>query len=289
MKIAFLILAHKNPLQLKRLIRALDHEAFDFYIHLDAKVNIQPFREVLQAPNIFFVCKRVNVQWAAYSLVQAQLNGIEEIVETGRYRYLNVLSAQDFPLRSAEDIYRFFSEHDGTEFITTISYSPDNEWWQIALPRVQKFHFQNWRFKGKYRLQFLFNALTRPRRYPLDHEIAGNSQWFSITTDCARYLIDFLDNHPEVVRYFKYVWGADEFIFSTVVFNSPFRERAKDHLFYIDWSERKSSPKLLGPEDFEKLKESGKLFARKFDLDISDEIIKKLEAHIGLRQVAKEI
>ena len=40
-KIAILILAHKNPLQCKRLISSLESDFFDIYLHIDKKTDIK--------------------------------------------------------------------------------------------------------------------------------------------------------------------------------------------------------------------------------------------------------
>ena len=42
MKIAVLILAHKNKGQLERLISAMQHSLVDIYIHLDKKSSLSP-------------------------------------------------------------------------------------------------------------------------------------------------------------------------------------------------------------------------------------------------------
>ena len=39
----YLILAHRNPEQLCRMIKALDDGNSKFFIHLDAKTPIEPF------------------------------------------------------------------------------------------------------------------------------------------------------------------------------------------------------------------------------------------------------
>lgn len=277
MKIAHLILAHKNPGQLQRMLRALEHPAFHFYIHVDRKSDESAFRFLGQMPRVHFVRQRVSVQWGGYSLVQAQLNGMREILDDGDFDYVNILSAQDFPLKPADAILRFFEENRGTEFISATTYDDDPEWWDVALCRIRDYHFQNWKIPGKYRLQHLANRILPRRKYPNQDTVVGRSQWFSVTRECARYMLRYLDEHPEVVRFFHYTWGADEFIFSTVVFNSPFRERSRDNLMYTDWSERKPNPKLLGTEDFSALVHSGKLFARKFDLDKDSNIFNLLE------------
>jgi hypothetical protein len=49
--------------------------------------------------------------------------------------------------------------------------------------------------------------------------------------------------------------------------NSPYRERVINNNYrYVDWSEQKAHPKVLDTGDFDKLKESSMMFARKFDV-----------------------
>ena len=50
-KIAILILAHKNPHQLARLITCFNDCRYDIYIHIDKKVDISPFKEAITARN----------------------------------------------------------------------------------------------------------------------------------------------------------------------------------------------------------------------------------------------
>jgi hypothetical protein len=95
MKIAHLILAHKNPAQLHRLLTALDHPASDFYIHIDKKTDDAPFRSLLFQKNVFFIDKRAKIFWGDWGTIQATLNGFEVIIPKG-YDYINVISGQDF-------------------------------------------------------------------------------------------------------------------------------------------------------------------------------------------------
>ena len=87
--------------------------------------------------------------------------------------------------------------------------------------------------------------------------------------------------HPEVVRFFKYVWGADEFIFSTVIYNSPYTAHVRENLLYLDWTEGKANPKVLTVADLDVLIHSEKWFARKFDADIDSAVLDRLEAHMS--------
>lgn len=67
MRIAYLISAYKDPHHLKRLIRALSigvENQVKFFIHVDAKVDIAPFKKYCDySRNIEFLDKRYLVQW----------------------------------------------------------------------------------------------------------------------------------------------------------------------------------------------------------------------------------
>jgi len=283
MKIAFLILAHKNPKQLQMLLNALQHPAFDFYIHLDKKTNAGSFNYLSSYKNVFFINKRAKIYWAAFGTIQATLNGFKEI-PLSDYAYVNVISAQDFPLKSANEIYEYILERKGIEFISCQSIEDE---WPVA-PRVKKYHLINWRIPGKYRLGDFLTYILPERKFPFDYKIVGRANWFTLTTGAIQYSLDFLNKNPSVIRYFKYCWGADEFIFSTILYNSLFKEKIADNLIYVDWSSGLAHPKILTIDDYEVLKASPKLFARKFDMETDSLILKKLEELIGVKDKATE-
>jgi hypothetical protein len=276
MKTAHLILTHKNPAQLARLINILDHPSFDFYLHIDKKSDIIPFKHLASKQNVFFIEKRTKIYWAGYGTIEATLNGFKEI-PLENYDYINVISAQDFPLKSAEVIYQYISERNGKEFITCESI--DDEWSEAA-PRVRNYHFINWRIPGKFRLEKIANKILPQRKFPVDYKIVGRANWFTITTNAAKYILETLQQHPEIAKYFWYCWGADEFIFSSILYNSHFKNNIVNNLVYVDWSAKKAHPKVLLTEDFEALKNSDKLFARKFDMDTDSNIFNLLEGLI---------
>ena len=273
MQIAHLILAHKNPLQLEKLIIALQYPSFSFYIHVDKKVNIQPFEYLRKYKNVFFIKKRTKIFWAGYGTIQATINGIKEILPF-KYEYINVVSGQDFPLKTAGEIYSFFLVNNGKEFITCRSVEHE---WKEAEVRIKKYHLINSRTPGKYQLEKLINKILPERKFPLNYTLVGRSNWFAITYEAAKYIIEFLDQHPQIVRFFKFSWGADELIFSTILYNSSFKDKITDNLVYVDWSEKKAHPKILRTEDYNALINSDKLFARKFDADADAVILEMLE------------
>jgi len=282
MRIAHLIMAHKAPQQLERLLRALAHPDFDFYIHLDQKANFEEFRYLAGLPNVYFLPKRFFIYWASYRFTKAILECTKAILATEiEYDFINLLSAQDYPIKSTEEIHRFYHNHLGTCFL---SFEPhDSEWWQHARSRVEKYHTTYFNFKGQYLLQSCINRLLPKREFPLPYTLYGgmDGSWWTLTRECARNLVDFIDAHPGLQRFAVFTWGSDEFLLATIIMNSPFRHTVvNDNHRYIDWSEGGANPKVLTVNDLEALLASPKLFARKFDPSVDTEILDMLDKHI---------
>ena len=94
-------------------------------------------------------------------------------------------------------------------------------------------------------------------------------------------MLNSLKKSKGLKQYFKYVWGADEFIFSTLVYNSPFRSKIKDNLVFMLWPiHGEAHPQTFNINDFDLVMASGKFFARKFDNKVDNEILKKLEYEV---------
>lgn len=280
MAIAHLILAHSAPVQLARLVKALRHPEARFYIHVDKKVDIRPFRKHVQGEDVTFVAARVNVRWGAYSMVQATLNGLEEVLRSfQRVTHINLLSGQDYPLAPAGAIQQFSERHSEKNFMRFLKVETE---WQEALARLDRYHLIHYPVVGRNRLANLLNQLLPVRRMPFNMTAVGRSQWFMITGEAASYVVRYLREHPNVVRFFKLTWAPDELIFQTLLYNSPLRSTlVNDDLRYIDWSEGKASPRVLTLDDADALLRSGKLFARKFDAEVDGGILDLLDSHMA--------
>ena len=280
MRLAHLVLTHTNPEQLSRLIKRLAHDNADFYVHVDLKTDIAPFLPIANMHNVHFVKNRVKVNWGGYSIVQATLNGFEEILASQiTYDYINLLSGQDYPLKNTQEIHRFFINNPGKVFMHTLSVEKE---WQEAIPRITMYHMPDAAFPGKHMAMGVLNALAPKRKMPLSLTPVGRSQWFTITTACAAYIVDYIKTHPAIPRFFKLSWAPDEMIFQTIVYNSPCRkDMVNDNLIYVDWSGGGASPKTLTMSDAGALSRSNKLFARKFNPEIDTEILDHLDKQSG--------
>ncbi|RVU02712.1 glycosyl transferase [Mucilaginibacter limnophilus] len=278
MRIAYLILAHNQPNQLKRLITRLTEKNADVFVHLDAKSAFQPFEALVKLPGVYFIKNRVKVYWGSFNIVQATINGFYEILATGGYGYINLLSGQDYPLKSNEELLDFLSENPDKAFMNSLVAQTH---WLEALPRVQEYHLNNYPFPGRYLVQKAINTLMPQRRIPNDLILVGRSQWFTASVECIKYIVDYWEKHPALRRFMKFTWAPDEFIFQTILYNSHLRDRMVDEdLRYIDWSGGGASPKLLTMEDAPKLISSNKFFARKFDAMKDSAVLDYIDNHL---------
>jgi len=276
MRLAHLLLIHADPQQTRRLVNRLHHADADVYIHLDAKANMADFEDLAEIGNVFFIRNRVSVFWGNYSMIEATLHGFEEILETGKpYSHINLLSGQDYPLKSATEIQKFLFANADKSYMRFFAIPQD---WDEPVSRLQKYNFGDFAIPGKHKLQVLANKFLPPRKLPAKLQMYGRSQWFTITLAAARFSIDYLKANPKIQRFFKLTWAADELIFQTILLNSPLRDSiVNDHLRYIRFKRGDSRPHTLTMADVEILTSSGKFYARKFDPKVDIAIMDALD------------
>lgn len=122
MKIAVAMLCHKNVKQINSLIQAMESEDISFFIHVDKKSIIN--RDEISGKNITVIPKdcSVDIQWGGFGMIEATLQLIEAIRQSKQvYDYIWLMSGQDWPLRSAENIVKYVERHNGDDFIEILS------------------------------------------------------------------------------------------------------------------------------------------------------------------------
>ena len=93
MSLAFLISAHADALQLRRLICALPDDSV-FFLHIDRKADINVFKQVLSGDSrVRFIEHRVDVRWGSINEVEYQMELVRAALEFGtRFERLITLS-----------------------------------------------------------------------------------------------------------------------------------------------------------------------------------------------------
>ncbi|WP_010632906.1 beta-1,6-N-acetylglucosaminyltransferase [Sporolactobacillus vineae] len=280
-KMAYAIQCHKNSGQINELIKNLNDENIDFFIHVDNKSNIA--KSIVKRDNVFLMKDRINVTWSGFSQVEATLGLLKMIRESNNdYDYVHLLSGQDFPIKSRYFIGQFFKNNLGKNFIEYEDFPIH------ILQRIKVYYPKLLIGRGKIRrlVRGLYWRLIM--KTPLTRKIDFlprlyyGSSWFSITGECAKYILNFVDENKKYYNFFKNSFCSDETFFQTIILNSIFKTSVVNNNYrYIDWYKKGlPSPKTLTLDDYNKLSFSDDLYARKFDADIDNQVIGKIEDDI---------
>jgi len=122
------------------------------------------------------------------------------------------------------------------------------------------------------------------RKLPGNYQFYGGSAAVTLARNGISYVNQFVrsDLGQQMVHFYMRTQNADEMFFQTVLMNSQLRDTVvNDKLRYVDWSQKNSHPKIITKQDYQRLKDSGQLFARKFDIHVDAEILDMLDNDIG--------
>ncbi|CAN7749241.1 beta-1,6-N-acetylglucosaminyltransferase [Caballeronia sp. LjRoot31] len=303
MRIAYLILAHSDPVQLRRLIRSLSSENAHFYVHIDKKANSNLFTSILNHSRLKFCRDRRDCVWGHISLVDATLDLIKMAIADGvQHDYFVLLSGACYPLQSVRYIEKFFSDRRGSEFIEIFKF-PNVEYGK-SVERLTRYWIKKDKplISIKWGIQNLINRLSVSRDYKIslgDAEPMVGSQWWGLSRHAVVYIIDFLDKNVNFYKFCKNVDCPDEFLFQTILWNSSFREKVSHSLTFTHWLPGRRSPENIDASYLPDFRQSviydsrqnncpnGKkevLFARKFSSS-KDEIMNVLDEIIFEREL----
>ena len=73
----YLLLVHKEPLQVLRLINRLKDGSSSFFIHVDKKSELSDFTSVINGDNIIYLQNRTNTIWGDFSKILAVIELIK--------------------------------------------------------------------------------------------------------------------------------------------------------------------------------------------------------------------
>jgi hypothetical protein len=293
-KIAYLIIAHKDPLHLNKLISSLDYNS-DFYIHIDFKSNIKEFTSIIDMPNVFFLTERINIHWADISMVDATLNLIKFTLNTNKqYERITLISGFCYPIKSSKYIYDFLTSDSKHEYIKYFDMKNNyshfcfvkNKWFKKPFYMGNKIYI--------IYLDKLFRRILNLLRLKSSWNINGltpyfGSQWWSLTLPCCEYIFNYVSSNPSFYNQYKYSFSPDEHFFHTIIGNSHFSKFSDGEIKYLKNKgvdgyyltnlhyTDPSLSKWFTEKDLSKIISSKKLFVRKICSNSGSELVSKLD------------
>lgn len=295
MKLAFLISAQKDARHLRDLVDSLPQDA-EFYIHIDRRRDLQPFKKVLERQNVHFVSHRVGVIACSLNEVEVQIALIRAALEDGRYDRLVSIGNFDYPVWSNKRIEDFFSEAGDKQFVQGIA-MPGQGRAAYKYTDFQLLADHHWRGgTWKSRMRSISRRVLAGghvhktlyihcpgKTYTL---YVGGTTW-AITPELAQKIVDEWDQNKHLKKYFSTSYRPVESFIPTVAFNSAFASQcnlvkggyegiaALQPLTFINGK----TAKVLTETDFKVVKDSGKMFCRQVVSGYSDGLKSLIDAN----------
>lgn len=302
-RIAYCLLVHKNPRQVKRLLNRIYSNSDFFYVNIfNGKSSKEEWLKKIGGPRVH-VNFKYGKCWAEFPVVSATIDAMQKFANCS-YDYFINLSGYCYPLKSNIAIKQFLCGWK-TAFMKAVKL-PSPSWSRMG--GLQRVVFSYYKHPLRVIRDRILNSvlgceayesrrfLRLPkvkRRLPCNCELYAGSAYFCLTKKHVEYILEYVKNNPKFVNFFRRSWAPDEMFFHTILLNSELKETVvNNNLRYIDWTrkgEQVGSPALLTIEDADKLLCSSALYARKFDMKRDKSILDLIDQHRASELRTKDI
>ena len=294
-KIAFLILAHQDPAHFQRLVKALGHPGTDFYVHVDGKTDVAPFRSLPLPSNLVILDEQIKIWWSSIFMTDATVRLVDLALASGEdYSHLVLLSGSDYPIKPAHVIHDTFTSQPEREFIKYLDMreSPEhllrqiNRQWFMSPPWHGTSLLPRLASKAVVRLG---NAIKMPNRWDPSIVPYYGSSWWALTPACCRYVVDYLRAHPSFRKMNRMTFCPEEHVFHSIIGNSSFAAKADGLQPYQGrglWRlanfhiVHESLTKWYTAADMDEVSASERLFVRKVKTGTSDGLLDLIDAKL---------
>ncbi|MCE3228429.1 MAG: hypothetical protein K0S32_2980 [Bacteroidetes bacterium] len=288
MKLAFLILAHKNPKQLQKLTDYLLSEGCRVFIHIDKKssMGFSDFITSNKSKKDLEIYAEYPVYWGSFNQIEATFFLLKKALLHSDVDYLSLISGQDLPVKPMSELKEFLSKTNKEYF--TFSKLPNagfedkggldryRLYWVTDFNENQKWFYAKW--------NVFLHALQNAFRFyrSVNVQLYGGANWFTISRRAAEYADDFITKNNSFYLRFRNTRCADEIILQTILMSSPLASSVENNsLREVDWKTGPEYPRTFRMEDYNRLTNSSGFFARKFDENIDNAIIDKIYSYIS--------
>jgi hypothetical protein len=264
-RIAFLLMVHDKPEQLLRLVDALANPGASFHVHVDAKVDIQPFLALLGGrPEVRFLSDRVVANWMGWSLVEATLRLLSDAAAHG-FDYCVLLSGSDYPVKSTRELFDFYCSAQ-EEYIAYWRLQDRPSWGHKVRYHypVDRIPIRGWSTgtEASYWKRLFWGRFFRYQKYlPVRRFLPGlvpygGPDWWSLSRGCVDFVLEYVRRNPRFVRFYRSTASPGEMFFQTIILNSEWAGRVHNREAYEAWASTRTGADaardtpMLPDEDF---------------------------------------
>ena len=279
MRQAILITAYRDLEQLKRLADLFDAD-FEIFIHLDRKCR-EDYAAIGRRQNVHLM-SRYNVEWGDFNHLQAIILLMAEAYAHRDLEYFHLITGSDYPAMPLADFKAYCEQHKEDNYLEHFPL-PHDEWGaEGGLNRIMYWWLRPnaHRTAGAWltrKLNSLQRRLNLKRNFGyFGGRLYGGGTYWSMSRKAMGVAMDYLQAHPGYLRRFRHTSIAEEVCLPTLWANSGIA-LTNNYMRYIDWGTDGANPQVLTEKDFDNIKASGALFARKMERGASDRLMEMLD------------
>ena len=230
MKIVFALIAHTASTLVSDLIRTMTCTGHRIVVHCDAKMPAADYDRLVQqvgGSDAVRFAKRVKVGWGEWSVVEATLNCLDTIEQSGwEPDYVYLMSGMDYPIRESLQLEEFLDRNRGDEFIESVP--SEQVRWVKSGPQRERYQYR-WYFNWRDNPHLTEHMFGLQRRLGIKRSFVRNmsphlgSQWWVLTWATLKEIMR-LAREPDIIAFFRTTLIPDELFFQTLV-----RQVVPDH------------------------------------------------------------
>lgn len=314
MRINYLVLAHKNLRQLKRLITRLSEDNpadFRIYIHLDKKWNLnqEEINSLLTLnEKITIIPSRISCKLDDWSLIEAELKLLEAASEKNTEdTYFVMMSGQDYPIKTHKEFLEYCKENYPTPLIDITPWAKNN-WVNLKFMNSPLYKLLSKYAPKNKTANFCFRVFRRgldtliPYNFKMKHrmeklgvKLYGGSQWWVLPIQVINEILQEVKTNNELIKNYKITLTPDETFFQTMTMRTTLASRvrlnAPDQVwqdcptfayFNPEGTKFTGHPYTIDQKAWEKEvgKKKNYFFARKFDESIDSGVFETIDKEI---------
>jgi hypothetical protein len=287
MTVAYVVLSHRNPPQILRLVRALAEgpAARVLVRHDGRRSTLTP--AAIEAAGGEAIEDHIEVEWARWSHLELIMGCLREARRRLDPDWTLILSGQDYPLRPMAaieaDLGRSQSDArlGAVREVETSRPAGDDEFYL----RCRYRHYARPRSMPDLprALRPLVYARDMPplvgvrRIAPAPLRFYASADWLTLRRSALRKILDAARDR-RLMRHFRRVAVPSESFFASVLLADSSLTVEPDHRRFARFSGPAAPhPDTLTSGDLESVLSSGADFARKFDVEVDSEVLDRLD------------
>jgi hypothetical protein len=275
-RIAYVVMVHWNTDNVAVLLDAISDPTVFVYLHVDLSAPESYHREIHDIiegrPDVAIMPTSFAVTWSHVSIVWVEMRAFFDLLDLISFDYVINLSGSDYPLKSADTIFRHLEKKPGSNWM----------WWMDALPGQMDWRIKTMyhcrEYQGQWAKKCVFTDPPHGARSfegykQLFPKIWKTSQWVILHRSSVEYLRSS-EVGKLLLMHSEHMVIPDEYFFPTLFAATPLVERTyRDPKRLMFWT-GEPHPYEWKKEDASVIKAWAKhfLWIRKVDLSTDPEL-----------------